>query len=431
MKVVSLWSGGKDSCFACYKAMSLGHEVVALINFTQTGSHTSLSHGLSAEVLLNQAESTGIPVIQKAMPHGSYRDEFKKLITGLKETKEIKGIVFGDIYLQEHKDWIDKVCGELEVEAILPLWGRETKELSLEIIDAGFKAVIVAVKLECMGSEWLGRQIDRQFVEEMKCLPQVDLCGEKGEYHTFVYDGPIFKKSVGFVIGEKVLRGKHFFLELIPEGGARSESREIEKRSFEIISEELDLSDVSKEHLPIVKRVIHATADFEFKKTLIFHADAIKTGIQAIRAGKDILTDIEMVKTGINKRLLGKWGGKVICNIPDRDQNSRQKTRAEMGIESTLKENSNIGILAIGNAPTALLKTIELLNLPNSRFAYLPILVVGVPVGFVKALESKALLATQKFPFITNLSRKGGTPVAVAIVNALLQIAEGGDEKIR
>lgn len=212
---------------------------------------------------------------------------------------------------------------------------------------------------------------------------------------------------------------------------------DIEKRSFEIISEEFDLSDVSKEHLPIVKRVIHATADFEFKKTLIFHADAVKTGIQAIQSGKDILTDVEMVKTGINKKLLEKWGGKVICNIPAGDQTSGNTTRAERGIESALKENSNIGILAIGNAPTALLKTIELLN---SSFACLPILVVGVPVGFVNALESKTLLAAQKFPFITNLSRKGGTPVAVAIVNALLQMAgdlmlnpnfnKGGDGQI-
>jgi Predicted ATPases of PP-loop superfamily len=217
MKVVSLWSGGKDSCFACYKAIASGYEVVTLLNFTQSGAHASLSHGLSSRVILNQAESTGISVTQKAMPQGSYRDEFKKLITELKETKGINGVVFGDIYLQEHKDWIDKVCGELEVEAILPLWGRETRELAMEIIDAGFKAVIVAVKLECMGSEWLGRHIDRQFVEKMKFLPQLDLCGEKGEYHTFVYDGPIFKKSVEFIVGKKVLKDKHWFLELIPE----------------------------------------------------------------------------------------------------------------------------------------------------------------------------------------------------------------------
>lgn len=201
---------------------------------------------------------------------------------------------------------------------------------------------------------------------------------------------------------------------------------EIEKKSFEIISEEIDLSDVPAERLPIIKRVIHSTADFEFRHSLVFHPDAIKTGLAAIKAGKDILTDIEMVKAGINKKLLSRWGGKVVCNLEGsegRGHGSENKTRSEMGIESALKEKNNIGIIAIGNAPTALLKTIEILNDPQLQALNSGLLVVGVPVGFVKAIESKALLAEQKFPFITNLSRKGGTPVAVAIVNALLKMA--------
>lgn len=199
---------------------------------------------------------------------------------------------------------------------------------------------------------------------------------------------------------------------------------DIEKRSFEIISEEADLSDLPAEQLPVVKRVIHSTADFEFKKTLVFHPEAIKAGIAAIRAGRNILTDIEMVKAGINKKLLNRWGGRVICNISHEEvvriSEETGKTRSEIAMEKGLTEN--IGIIAIGNAPTALLKIIELFN-SASVPAPLP-LVVGVPVGFVKALESKALLATQQFPFITNLSRKGGTPVAVAIVNALLKMAD-------
>ncbi len=206
---------------------------------------------------------------------------------------------------------------------------------------------------------------------------------------------------------------------------------DIEKKSFEIISEEIDLSDVPQEQVPIIKRVIHTTADFEFKRILIFHPDAINTGINAIRAGKNILTDVEMVKTGINKKLLKKWGGEVICNIQQSafsHQQSEVKTKAAMGIESALKENNNIGIIAIGNAPTALLKAIEIFTPPTpplnkgGNTGGVP-LVIGVPVGFVKALESKALLSAQNFPFITNLSRKGGSPVAAAIVNALLKMA--------
>ncbi|MGV8058800.1 MAG: diphthine--ammonia ligase [Smithellaceae bacterium] len=219
MKVVSLWSGGKDSCYACYKAISSEYDVEALINFTQAGSHTSLSHGLSSAVIFNQADSTGITVIQKEMPQGAYRDEFKKLITGLKETKEIKGIVFGDIYLQEHKDWIDKVCGELKVDAILPLWGRDPRELALEIVDAGFRAIVVATNAGFMGKEWLGRSIDIPFVEELGS--RIDPCGEKGEYHTFVYDGPIFKKPVKFASGNTLLKDNHWFLEIVTKNKSR------------------------------------------------------------------------------------------------------------------------------------------------------------------------------------------------------------------
>jgi len=198
----------------------------------------------------------------------------------------------------------------------------------------------------------------------------------------------------------------------------------IEKKSFDIIAEEVDLSGVPPEKLPVITRVIHATADFEFKETLTFHPDAIGAGINAIRSGKDILTDVEMVRAGINKRLLQRWGGRVISKISDDDvvriSRNNGKTRAEVAMEEGIA--SNIGIVAIGNAPTALLKVIEILSSSHPRLIA-PMLVVGVPVGFVEALESKMLLASQEFPFITNLSRKGGTPVAVAIVNALLTMA--------
>ncbi len=199
----------------------------------------------------------------------------------------------------------------------------------------------------------------------------------------------------------------------------------IEKKSFEIIGEEDDFSGIPIEQLPIIKRVIHATADFEFKKTMVFHPNAISAGINAIKAGRDILTDVEMVKTGINKKLLNEWGGKVICNIQNfQDKEGEQKTKAERGIEEALINNNNIGIIAIGNAPTALLRVIELFTSPSGASRGGEPLVIGVPVGFVNAIESKMLLSAQRFPFITNHSRKGGTAVAVAIVNALLKMAE-------
>jgi precorrin-8X/cobalt-precorrin-8 methylmutase len=222
------------------------------------------------------------------------------------------------------------------------------------------------------------------------------------------------------------MRNSEYKLEMLKAAGsilagARFGSPEdIERRSFDILSKEADLSDVPPEKLPIVQRVIHATADFEYKNTLVFHPDAVKTGIDAIKAGRDILTDVEMVRVGINKKLLEKWGGKVVCKISDEDvaelSKETGKTRSEIAIEKGIGDN--IGIIAIGNAPTALLKAIEILGNRDD------LLVVGVPVGFVKALDSKSLLAKQDLPFITNLSRKGGSSVAVSVVNALLKMAD-------
>ena len=214
MKAVSLWSGGKDSCFACYKAKLQGLEVVSLINFTDYSGNGSVSHGLSADIIQKQSRLTGIPFLQKPMPQKGYRDAFLALIREYKTKEDIGGIVFGDIYLQEHRDWIDKVCAELKVEAILPIWTKDTKGLIKEIIASGFKSIVVSVKKDVLGKEWLGRQVDHEFIKDLEKIGDIDLCGEKGEFHTFVYTGPIFKKPVEFTVGEKVLKDSHWFLEL-------------------------------------------------------------------------------------------------------------------------------------------------------------------------------------------------------------------------
>jgi precorrin-8X/cobalt-precorrin-8 methylmutase len=191
----------------------------------------------------------------------------------------------------------------------------------------------------------------------------------------------------------------------------------IEAESFNIISRELDLSGLPEETRPIVARVVHATADFDFRSSLVFHPDAVRAGLSAIREGKSVLTDVEMIRAGINIKSLGRWGGRVLCEIGDVEPAGDQ-TRAEAAIEEGL--DGRVGIVAVGNAPTALLKCMELINSGRAR----PALVVGVPVGFVRAVESKALLAAQSFPYITSVGRKGGSTVAAAIVNALLKMAE-------
>lgn len=201
------------------------------------------------------------------------------------------------------------------------------------------------------------------------------------------------------------------------------EPQEIEAESFRIIKEELGPNDFSEEQFAVVQRVIHATGDFSFADNLRFNANAIQVGIEAIKAGKDILTDVWMAASGINKGLLSKWGGTVHCKISDADIAAAAKqhgtTRAEASMDQGLTDN--VGIVVIGNAPTALLRVMKLME--NGGQSSTPDLIIGVPVGFVNAAESKDILAEKPYPFITALGRKGGSPVAASITNALLRLA--------
>ena len=197
---------------------------------------------------------------------------------------------------------------------------------------------------------------------------------------------------------------------------------EIEAESFKIISREFGPHSFDDKTFRVIQRVIHATGDFSFKDNMRFAPGAIERGIKAIQGGKDILTDVTMVAAGISKTLLGKWGGKVICGVGDPEiaalATANKKTRSEVAIEIGL--GPNIGIIALGNAPTALVQAIRSVALLNPDLAPL---IVGVPVGFVNAAESKALLVEENNCYITSLGRKGGSPVAAAIINALIRLA--------
>ena len=194
----------------------------------------------------------------------------------------------------------------------------------------------------------------------------------------------------------------------------------IEAESFRIIAEELGEHSFSPDEFAVVQRAIHSTADFEFAKTMRFAPGAIRSGIEAIRAGRSIVADVQMIQAGINKTGLKKFGGEVYCFISDDDVVAAAKaaglTRAIMSMRKAARQLPG-AIYAIGNAPTALL---ELLKLAETAQ---PSLVVGVPVGFVSAAESKEDLYQSTLPYITALGRKGGTPVAVSIINALIRLA--------
>lgn len=205
--------------------------------------------------------------------------------------------------------------------------------------------------------------------------------------------------------------------------GLPSDGPAIERLSFEILSQDLDLDSVTYEALPVIKRIVHATGDTGFATTVLFHRDAIKTGLKAIKGGADIITDVEMVRAGINQRSLGEFGGRVLCAVRDVSVTEGHGTRTERAIELLLRENENARIIAIGNSPTALVRAIEMLRGPLRERAS-EVLLIGMPVGFVRALESKVLLSMQDFPYITNISPKGGTPATVATVNALVYMAK-------
>lgn len=211
------WSGGKDSCFACWKAMSQGLKVSYLLNFINEDSTKALSHGLAPELIALQAQAMGLPIIQQRVTWETYEAGFK---TALKELRSrgIAGLITGDIYLQEHKDWIDRVCTEVDVEAVLPLWHINTSQLLTDFIKAGFKAIVVSVKAELFGKEWIGRQLDDDLAAGLRQLAEksgIDPCGEGGEFHTFVYDGPLFKKSLRIKNSTTVLRDGRWFLNIL------------------------------------------------------------------------------------------------------------------------------------------------------------------------------------------------------------------------
>ena len=199
---------------------------------------------------------------------------------------------------------------------------------------------------------------------------------------------------------------------------------EIEQRSMEIIASEMGTTSFTQEQLPIVKRCIHTSADFDYVKNLRFTAGAVEAGLAAIRAGCTIVTDTQMARSGINKKVLGKFGGQAVCFMSDEDvaaeAKARGETRATVSMERAAALMGPV-ILAIGNAPTALVRACELMEAGT----FSPALVIGVPVGFVNMVESKELLASMPGEHIIAMGRKGGSNIAATICNAMLYMASG------
>jgi uncharacterized protein (TIGR00290 family) len=212
VKVFSSWSGGKECVLATYRAISQGHEVLYLINFISEDGERSRSHGIKANVLALQAQAIGIPLIQVKTSWENYEENFKKVARELK-SKGIDGGVFGDMDLEEHREWVERVCSEVGIKALLPLWGIKPDELIDEFLKLQFKAIVVATRLD---ENLLGKFLDKAMVKQISRLGSHP-CGENGEYHTFATDGPIFRKALKVTGRERRKRDNVWLWEISAE----------------------------------------------------------------------------------------------------------------------------------------------------------------------------------------------------------------------
>jgi precorrin-8X/cobalt-precorrin-8 methylmutase len=203
-----------------------------------------------------------------------------------------------------------------------------------------------------------------------------------------------------------------------------AKGRSIEDGSFAIIDAEAGAHGFASPEWQVVRRVIHATADFEFKELMRFHADAVRAGIEALRGGCPIIVDVKMISAGLNEDRLKAYGCLTHCFISDEDVIATAKAANSTRAIEAMRKAQRLGLLAgavvaIGNAPTALIEVARLVAEEGAR----PALVIGVPVGFVSAAESKQIALYLKTPYIVATGRKGGSPIAVAIIHALLLLS--------
>ena len=208
---ISSWSGGKDSCYACCLALREGFKISHLVNFVSKEYNRVSFHGTEARLIQLQSQSIGIPLLQKETTWNGYEQEFREAVQSL-FPNSIKGMVFGDIYLQEHKDWVERVCVDLRIEAVEPLWNKNPEKIFTDFIDAGFEAIIVSAQSELIDEDWIGQRVDRQFMEYLKSK-NIDICGENGEYHTLVVDGPIFNRRIEIMESRTINRDNYWFLD--------------------------------------------------------------------------------------------------------------------------------------------------------------------------------------------------------------------------
>lgn len=217
-KTAISWSGGKDSCLAAWRTIRSGIEPWCLLNTIRRESRRVAFHGVKAELVQTQADSIGIPLIQKEVGDDDYREVFISSLVELK-ARGVDCMVFGDIDVQQNREWCEGVCRDTGLRARFPLWGVDQRQLLTEFLAAGFKAAVVCVDASFFNESDLAKTLDGEWLTLLddgrgKCTGSTH-CGENGEYHTFVFDGPFFHRPVRFTPGEHVFKSNHWLVDLI------------------------------------------------------------------------------------------------------------------------------------------------------------------------------------------------------------------------
>jgi len=199
------WSGGKDCCMALDTLQSQGYEVVCLVTTVPKELGRTFGHGERTEMIKLQGEALRLPVHFIECTYENYTSQFVKAVQSLKKQFNVTGIAYGDLYLDEHRDWGEKVASASDVEALYPLWMKKEEALhSLDkFVQSGYKAIVIRVREDLLDDTWLGRIVDETFLQDVQ---KTTICpmGEAGEYHTYVYDGPLFSKRIQLEHGELI-----------------------------------------------------------------------------------------------------------------------------------------------------------------------------------------------------------------------------------
>jgi diphthine-ammonia ligase len=218
VKVACCWSSGKDSCYACWKALSEGHDVRYLVNFVSpAGFGKNAFHGVKSKIVSLQSKAMKVPMIQRETTWEGYEQTFRQVMKKLREVG-IEGLVTGDIDMIEHRTWTENMCNEFGLKALMPLWKLGREKILRGFIGDGFESIVICLKADSCDDSWLGRKIDRGVMAELQDYSRshsFDICGENGEYHTFVIDGPSFQKHISITPGNKVFSEGYWFQDIV------------------------------------------------------------------------------------------------------------------------------------------------------------------------------------------------------------------------